>query len=169
MADIVLAPAATVTGVIERVLLHEAPTPYFPIYDADESFKAMRLMRQVLRNRLKHPKDFGVPGAKDEMDVVRNPSQFAGFGKAPNMSAAFMLNVTQALEIANNPRHAKQAAFRRHVEQAITAATEASPPAEFRLPNLYYWRTGKHSDPGKRTRLYRRIQGLDFYLQDDLD
>lgn len=50
MADVSLAPAITIPGIIERVLLHETPTPNFPVYDAEQSLTAMRLIRRVLKN-----------------------------------------------------------------------------------------------------------------------
>ena len=80
-----------------------------------------------------------------------------------------MHNVYDTLRIANDARHPMNAAFRTHVRQAITAATEAAPPADAAVPNLYYWRTQGHKGPGKHTALYTTLQGLDFYIQTNLD
>ncbi len=51
-----LDPLTTTAGLMERLFLHETRSPaYGKSYSQPDSLKAMRLMRQVLRNRLKHP------------------------------------------------------------------------------------------------------------------
>ena len=48
-----LDPPGATAGALERVLLAETASPSAPGYDADESLKAMRYMRQVIGNRLR--------------------------------------------------------------------------------------------------------------------
>ncbi|WP_375391644.1 hypothetical protein [uncultured Sphingomonas sp.] len=165
MADLALSPATTTVGLIELVLFHEAPAPYFPGYNQALSFEAMRLMRQVLKNRLRHPGPFGAPHARDETDIIKIKSQFGAFAQAPNLPVAFMQNVYDILRTANNTAYPKQAIFIQHVQNAITAATETLPPSDLIVANLYYWRTHGYKGPGGRSRLYKTLQGLDFYTQ----
>ena len=71
----------TTAGALERVLLAETWSPAAPGYDADESLKAMRYMRQMIENRLKFGHRYGAPlHAKTEVDVISVGSQFEGFG-----------------------------------------------------------------------------------------
>ena len=147
-----LDPETSVAGALERVLLAETASPSAAIYDAGESLKAMRFMRQVIENRLRFGHAFGAPrNAKSEIDVVSVGSQFEGFGQYPKLPPHIARNIADSLNIANAKRDHRSADYIIFVENAILAATEGSPPPEARIPaNVVAWKTKDAASPGPR-------------------
>lgn len=164
MAVIALAPLSTPAGLMERLFLHETRSPgYGASYDADEAFKAMRLMRQAVENRLKAPKLWGAPGARDEIGIIANKSQFGEFGSYPNIPASFLSQVELILALANNAKDSRHAVYAQHVQNAIVAATEVTQPVELRGLGVVAWRTAGHGSPGRNFRAVTTLQGNTFY------
>ena len=99
--------------------------------------------------------------------------QYDAFADAPNLPHAFIKPVHDILAAANNPKDPNYTNSRVHVRKAIRAATEASPPADLIVPNLYYWRTEDSGSPAGKNRkmqplfhVYRTIQGNTFWTED---
>lgn len=170
MTDIALAAEDTDVGCMERMLLLETTSPaYEGRYDRDDSLKAMRLMRQVVENRLRAPvkSRFGEPSDADSWtDIIAVGSQFAGMGDYPELPAALKNNLAEFLRLANAARDPRQPVYAQFVQDAITASTEAAPPQEARFPNVVAWRTHGASSPGAGFRLLVTVQGNDFYSAD---
>ena len=165
MSDLVqLDPLTTPAGLMERLFLHETRSPaYGRAYDQADSLKAMRLMRQVLRNRLKHPEQWGARGATDEIPLITIRSQFGQFGLYPRLPVTFMAHVEEMIASANTPGSYLHAANLAHVRDAITAATEENPPADIAALGVVSWRTAGHGSPGPRFRAVVTVQGNTFF------
>lgn len=166
MTDLVLALDSTDQGAMERVFLLETADPAQSLYNRADSLKAMRWMKQVVDNRLAAPRKsrFGEPAdAATETDIIAVGNQFAGFGDYPELSAAFNAKLYNLLHIANSPADRRSAKYAGFVEDAITAATEASPPTEAKVANLAAWRTSGRGAPGGDFRLVASLQGNDFF------
>ncbi len=162
---IALDPETSNAGALERVLLAETAAPSAAIYDAGESLRAMRFMRQVIENRLRFGHAYGAPrGATTEIDVISVGSQFEGFGRYPKLPPHIAKNISESLHIAN-ARHDRRAAdYATFISNAILAATEASPPADARIPaNVVAWKTKDAESPGPNYVLVGTAQGNDFY------
>lgn len=161
---IVLAPAGTDVGAMERLFLLEAVTPAYPRkFDADRNLEAMRLMRQTIENRLKSPQEYTAPGARTATDIIELGNQFAGFGGYPNLSGGMTTNLADILRIANDPRHPHQGKYARFVNDAITAATESVFPVRATHPNVTAWRTQGSGSPGKRFHMLVTLSGNTFF------
>ena len=166
MADLLLDPASTDAGALERMFLLETDDPDQHSYDRAESLKAMRWMKQVVDNRLSapHKSRFGEPSdAQSETDIISVGNQFAGFGDYPTLSAADNAKIYKFLHVGgvgSDPRNAKYAGF---VADAITAATEIQPPTGEKVLNLAAWRTQNARPPGGDFKLYMTLQGNTFY------
>lgn len=112
MTSGLLDPANTNAGAMERLFLLETATPaYTHIYKRDDSLLAMRLMRQVIENRLRAPGRWGAPGAADETGVIAVGNQFAGFGGYPQLTAVLSANLTAILTAAANSHSGRGDAF----------------------------------------------------------
>ncbi len=168
MTTIALDPQSTPAGLMERLFLHETMSPAYAAYDRDDSLKAMRLMRQVLENRLLNARYWGAPGATSVIDIITIRSQFGAFGDYPDIPARFMSPVYAMVHLANTPSDQRSAANAQHVQDAITAATEANPPADVKIANLVAWRTAGHSSPGARFVAAVTIQGNTFYTAEPI-
>ena len=125
---ITLDAPGTDAGAMERLFLLEATTPGQHTYAASENLKAMRLMRQVIENRLKSPKEYGARGAHSQTDITEMGNQFAGFGGYPTLSGDMTYNLTLFVGIANSGNDRRQAAYAQYICDAVTAATEAIAP-----------------------------------------
>ena len=160
-----LAPETTIAGALERVLLAETAAPSAGNYDADESLKAMRYMRQVIENRLKLGHRYGAPvGAKTEIDVISVGSQFEGFGHYPKLRAGITKNISESLHIANTPSDRRSPEYQTFISHAILAATEAAPPASAAIPpNVVAWKTQDSKSPGPNYVFAGTAQGNTFY------
>ncbi len=148
---------------MERLFLHETRSPsYGASYDPDDSLKAMRLMRQAVENRLSEPNLWGARGATDEIGVITVRSQFGQFASYPNLPISFMAQVDLIVSLANSPGDSRAAANARHVGDAITAATEITPPVGIAGLGVVAWRTAGHGSPGTRFRAVMTLQGNTF-------
>lgn len=163
MAGTELDPLNTPIGLMERLFLHETRTPLFPSYKREDSLKAMRLMRQALRNRLKHPREWGAAGATSIVDIITIRSQFGAFADYPDLPARFMRDPYMIVHLANAPNDPRSAKCAEHVKDAITAATEQSPPAGASVADVVAWRTENHGSPGPRFRMAITLQGNTFF------
>ena len=146
-----LAPDSTDAGAMERVMLLETRDPSRPDYDRADSLKAMRWMKQVVDNRLAAPKKSRVGEPEDatpETDIISVGNQYAGLGDYPALRSAFTSKLNLLLHLANTKGDKRSAKYAASVQDAITAATEAAPPAEARVTNLAAWRTAAASGPG---------------------
>lgn len=151
-------------GVESRVLIAECPGPANPAYTLELAAEAMQLMDAVLRNRLANPGPFNAKGAKSIADVVRARGQFRGFEKYPDYSAGIRQNIQDALDIANNAKDGRSAAYTAFIQKAI----EISKSTAFKDPSagkLVAWRTANSGSPGKGFLLYKTVFGNDFYYQ----
>ncbi len=163
-----LDPETTPAGCMERLFIIETQSPaYVGAYNQPDSLKAMRLMRQVVENRLKASAQWGARNAKDETDVISIGTQFAGFGDYPTLPAALRSIVSETLRLANTPNDPRSAPYAQFVQDAVTAATEVTPP-EGVVPNLVAWRTSnaKVKSPGPRFKEYMVVQGNRFFTVD---
>lgn len=158
----------TPAGCMERLFLIETQSPaYVGAYNEVDSLKAMRLMRQVVENRLKASAQWGARDAKDEIDVIAIGTQFAGFADYPTLPAGLKSLVLETLRLANSPNDPRSADYAQFVRDAITAATEPTSP-QGAVPNLVAWRTSnaKIKSPGPRFKEYMVVQGNRFFTVD---
>ncbi len=132
-------------------------------YDRDESLRAMRLMRQVITNRLRAPGQYSAAGAKTDTDIIELGNQFAGFQDYPDLPASLKANLTEILRVANALKDSRQAAYGHFVQDAITAATEATPPLGPIDTTATGWRTALHHSPGSNFRIIATLQGNTFF------
>ena len=164
MADVQLAPEATDAGAMERLMLLETYSPgRVGFYDRDDSLRAMRLMRQVIANRLRAPSRYSAAGATSDTDIVKLGNQFAGFEDYPDLPASLKGNLVEILRVANAQADRRSPAYSRFVQDAITAATEASPPLGHVDTTATGWRTALHHSPGKNFRIIATLQGNTFF------
>ena len=56
-----LDPISTVRGLPTVVMVCETYSPLLPGYQLGLAFRCMRLMRQCIENRCRHPQRFGLP------------------------------------------------------------------------------------------------------------
>lgn len=164
MPGIALDPENTNAGAMERLMMLETYSPaQRGLYDQAESLHAMRLMRQVIENRLKTPSRYSAAGATGEVDIVRLGNQFAGFGDYPDLPASLKGNLADILNIANSSKDPRSAAYAQFVKDAVTAATE--PAAAFAPLDVSAtgWRTFAHHSPGKNFRIITTLQGNTFF------
>ena len=169
MSGLQLDPASTDAGAMERLFLLETADPSKSYYSRTDSLKAMRWMKQVIDNRLAAPRKsrFGEPAdAKTEKAIVAVGNQFAGFGDYPRLNADFEAKLETLTRLASGPKGARSAKYAGFLADAITAATEASPPAEARITNLAAWRTAGSGSPGGDFKLVAVLQGNSFYSAD---
>ena len=164
MTDLALDPLTTPAGLMERLFLHETRSPaYGRAYEQTQALKAMRLMRQVLRNRLKQPALWGAKGALDEIPLITIKSQFGEFGLYPKLPVQFMKHVNEMVSSANAPGSYLHDLNLQHVKDAILVATETVPPPDISALNVTSWRTEGASSPSARFRKVTTVQGNDFY------
>jgi len=164
MADpIQLDPEATPAGLRERLFLHETLSPGFPQYNRDDALRVMWFIRQVLANRVAHPRVFGLRSPQTEASIITDPRQFPGFEGYPHLDSGSMANVYQCVLLANAPHDRRQAAYRQHVVDAITVATAAGIPADQRVPTAGGWKRHGTPSPGPKFQFYRSLQGNDYY------
>lgn len=151
-------------GVESRVLLAECPGPANPNYTIELVSEAMQLMDAVLWNRMKNPGPFLAAHAKSLADVVRARGQFRGFEKYPDYNAGIINNIQNALDIANNPKDARSAAYIAFVNKAVEIAKSANykDPSPGKLSS---WRAANSGTPGKGFLFYKTVFGNDFYYQ----
>lgn len=162
-AGVGLDPAGTDAGAMERLFLLEATTPGQRSYVASENLKAMRLMRQVIENRLKSPAEYGARGAQSQTAIIEMGNQFAGFGGYPVLDGDMTYSLTLFLRIANSANDRRQATYAQYVRDAVTAATEGITPPTADYADVTAWRTATTASPGARFRFLTTLSGNDFY------
>lgn len=160
---VILDAASTNAGAMERLFLLEATTPGQRSFVASQNLKAMRLMRQVIENRLKSPGEYGARGAQSQTDIIEMGNQFAGFGGYPALDGDMSYNIALFLRIANAFNDSRQATYAQYVRDAVTAATEVTTPPVADYADVTAWRTAKTASPGARFRLLTTLSGNDFY------
>ena len=159
-----IALEGTNQGAMERLFLLEAVTPgYKHIYKPDENLRAMRLMRQMIENRLRSPTEYNARGATNETDIVELGNQFAGFSNYPALNAKMKANLDDILQAANNARNPQRAAYVQFVTDAVTAATDVITPPTATFPNVTAWRTHGSGSPGPRFRTLIMLSGNTFF------
>ena len=155
---------SSVTGAEVRLLLAEARGPAFSSYLLSESKRAMQFMDCVLYNRLNNrPSQFGAPGAKNIIDIIKAKGQFAGFEKYPVYDGIISTRIQKMLDIANDSRDRRAQEFTDFVEAAIQVA-ENQTIADPSTGMLAGWRTGGSSSPGGSFKLHNTVGGIDFYF-----
>ena len=162
-AKVQLDAPGTEAGAMERLFLLEATTPGQRSYVASENLRAMRLMRQVIENRLKSPTEYGARGARSDTDIIEMGNLFAGFGGYPALGGDMTYNLALFLRIANSANDRRQATYAQYVQDAITAATESIIPPTAAYADVTAWRTTTTASPGARFRFLTTLSGNDFY------
>lgn len=149
-------------GVETRVLLAECRGPAGSGYTLELATHAMQLMDAVLWNRMDDPKPFMARGAKSLIDIVRAKGQFAGFEKYPDVAASIQKRIQDAIDIANNPKDPRQAAYEAFINKAIEIAKSAyfDDPSPGKLVS---WRTANSGSPGNNFLKYKTLLGNDYY------
>lgn len=149
-----LPPISTAPGLLTIVMVHETYSPLLRGYDPDLAFRCMRLMRQCIENRCRHPERFGLPRARpglaNVMGIIKNRA-FGDFANAPNFNPLFIRDTNTIIRLAGTPGDSRYRRCYDHVLKAITAATEPTPPADVIKRNYFYWRTAGHGAPSLPT------------------
>jgi len=159
-------PAATTEeGLLVRLFLAESRTPSESGYNASEAKTGMQWMRLVVENRLKNnPKQFGAPGAKKILDIVKAKGQFHGFENYPNLSAAQQSRINDIVNIANKDNDTRQEKFAAFLSSALEVAKSKSAIKDPCQTGLYGWRTAGRGSPGGRFVEYKTpMSGNQFY------
>jgi hypothetical protein len=152
-----------VVGAVTRLLMAEARRPSHPQYSEAKTLTSMQWMRLVLENRLANkPAQFGAAGARNLIDIIRAPNQFAGFSNYPDYSETIAAQLQEVIDNANNDNHPRQLDFGSFIQNAINVASNSSiiDPCP---TGLYGWRTQGSGVPGGRFTEYQTIAGNTFY------
>jgi hypothetical protein len=148
-SKIELDPWNTPAGAMENAFLAETITPgKRSKYSPDETLNSMRLMKQVLENRLKNPSLYEARGAINEFDILRMGGQFPEFTPEGHLHGAPASNVPEIVADAQNPNSANYQEYRQHVQLAIQVAHETLNPSTVKWQNVTAWRTKDHGSPG---------------------
>lgn len=153
----------TNAGAMARLFIVEAISPGMPRYKAEENLTAMRLMRQVIANRLKEPALYSARGARSEIDIIKAGNQYAGFGSYPALYGRLSINLKTILQYASDPNWPTQAKYARFVNDAIQAATESISPPLAASAVVTAWRTEGSSSPGSNFVKVGTFSGNTFY------
>ena len=132
-------------------------------HNQGESLRAMRLMRPVITNRLPEPGQYSAAGAKADTDIIELGNPFAGFQDYPDLPATLKANLAEILRVANAVKDSRRAAYGQFVQDAIMAATEATPPLGPVDTTATGWRTALHHSPGINFRIIATLQGNTFF------
>jgi hypothetical protein len=159
---IVLPDKNEIAGCETRLLLAECRSPAYAIYTLADAKLAMQYMDKVLYNRLADPKPYGAAGAKTIADIVRAKGQFAGFQNYPNYDTAIASRIQATLDIANNSKDKRQAAYADFINAAI-AISKGTPITDPSPGKLTGWRTAGASAPGGSFKFFKTLMGNDFY------
>lgn len=163
---------STILGMLTRLFLAESIGPGRPEYNAEESKKAMKWMRLVINNRLKHktPEIFGVKKKQGKTpytvyDIIRAPGQFHGFEAYPSIIEDIKLNLTGIVAIANNYNHPAREKYAGFIANAKAAASDNAltgviDPSK---KGLYGWRTKDSKHPGGSFVVFKHLAGQTFY------
>lgn len=161
---IALPDKASNEGAEARVLIAECPGPGANSYTLSLASEAMQLMDAVLRNRLANPGPFGAKGATTIAGVIKAKGQFYGFEGYPNYNSGIKQNIQSSIDIANNPKDKRSAAYTSFLEKAIEIAklTKFSDPSPGKL---VAWRTAHSGSAGKNFIEYKTVFGNTFFYQ----
>jgi len=139
-------------------------------YNPVETEESMRLMRQVLINRLKDPGNFKASGAKTTTDIIRGKGQFRGLENYPKTIStitheSFKGIIKEALE-KSNPSYF--GASKNYVMMAIKIAALDENSIKASIPEVIGWRTSgaDKKPPGKGNIWIKDIAGNHFYIKD---
>jgi len=151
----------TNAGAEVRILLAECSTPAQSGYSLALAKKAMQYMDAVLWNRVDNPRPYGARTGATLIDIIKAPKQFAGFESYPNYSATIKNRIQSCLDIANNPKDKRNAAYADFVNAAIeqSAADVEDPSPGF----LVGWRTAGRGSPGPAFKEYATVLGNTFF------
>lgn len=152
-----------VVGAVTRLLMAEARRPSHPQYSEADTLTSMQWMRRVLENRLANkPTQFGAAGAKNLIDIIQAPNQFAGFSNYPDYSETLAAQLQEVIDNANDDNHPRQLDFGSFIQNAINVASNSSiiDPCP---TGLYGWRTQGSGVPGSRFTKYQTMAGNTFY------
>ena len=164
MTDLVqLDPVGSHEGLLERLCLHETKTPGLPGYVAADSLKAMWFIRQFMANRIRYPLVFGNKAGITEAELMKEKDQFPGFETYPALTAAAMKNVTDCINLANDPKGWRHPLFLAHVQNALTVARASAVPADQIVPGAAGWKKEGTPSPGAKYVFWRNLQGNDYY------
>jgi len=125
LPELIIPKENTDEGMMVRLFLAEVRGPLAPGYSESDSLLAMRWMRLVLENRLKHnPKQFWAPHAKTLTDVVKAQHkkrvQFQGFSNYPDYVAKSANSIR--VKAANDDNNRTGGKVRDFIELAIGVA-----------------------------------------------
>ncbi|TRX75140.1 hypothetical protein [Pseudomonas mangiferae] len=159
-----LPPVNTDEGALARVLLAESITPDDQEFPGGEaSLTSMRLIQQVLLNRLGFPdiSVFNRPSARTITALIMAGlgNEVKGFGAYPNIEAKQARLIANILTIGNDASDRRYALYRDHIKRALDVVTGTVP----RLEGDYYgWRTKESSHPGGAYEQPYNIAGQTF-------
>lgn len=160
---IALPARGTDEGTEVRLLLAECRGPASAGYTLRFATKSMGYMDLVLWNRVKHPKPF-LAHAATLLAVVKARGQFQGFENYPNYSAKIVLNIQQAIDIANNSRDKRSADYQAFIGAALAIVNAANTvPDPSPQGFLASWRTAGSGSPGSNFTYVATVLGNDFY------
>jgi len=140
-------------------------------YNPIETEESMRLMRQVLINRLKDPGRFRASGARSATDIIKAKGQFKGLEDYPKTISTklhenFKGIIKEALE-KSNPSYF--AASKNYVMMAIKIAALDENSIKASIPEVIGWRTTDKNEiypPGTGNKWIKDIAGNHFYIKD---
>jgi hypothetical protein len=156
-------------GAVARLLMAEAQGPWRSSYQEGETRISMQWMKRVLQNRLdNNPSQFLARNARSLVDIIKAKNQFEGFSDYPNYSSKLVDRLQSILDIANNPRDARGAAYAKFVQNALDVAAAATidDPSQDEDPAndpISGWRTVGARSPGSRFVKYKDKGGNTFY------
>ncbi len=144
-----LDPDNTPTGAMEQAFLTETHTPdNGALYSPEDTLVAMRLMRQVVENRLKNPSEYDARGATTAFGILTASGQFPEFkstGALTPKQQKKLHDVLEATQSSNSPLYKEYAQY---VQLAMQVAHEELNPSTVKWPNVTGWRTKKSGSPG---------------------
>ena len=137
--------------------------------DMQEVRREMDLMRCVLANRLKHPKDFSADKYAVNISQIISASndhiQFQGFENYPIIGDEQKQNIAEKQRGASGDLGYDHIAYISFINTAIAATTDVS-PVDPTPHGLYFWvRTGAASPSGQAV-LWQSVGGNSFYTWD---
>jgi hypothetical protein len=160
-----LADAGTEAGILTRMLVVENANPDSDKFSSlDEALKCMQWMVHVMRNRLRlGATHFAARGATSLTDLIKAPNQVEGFESYPIIADRPALLLNKTMNIANDGTHAKNAAFRTYVENAIAVASGKHFGNDPSAGEMYAWRTLPSKPPGPNFEPFQQLGGQQFY------
>lgn len=163
---LVLRPELTTSGLtgdakaIAIMLIVENRKPQESLYNASDAEESMRLMRQVLINRLKDkPSQYMAPGARTITDIIRGKGQFQGLGNYPKTDNTTYNSFEDVMD-------SKVVSVKNYVKMAINIATLDENSIKASIPEVIGWRTEDSGSPGNGFKADKTVAGNTFYIKD---